>query len=90
MLKNIQGTITSIDVNCNFLLKNRIWLGISLRSGYGIVGLVQVYVTDKFKIGYAYDQGLNKIGVAGQSSHEVVLSYNFNAFKSKILSPRYL
>ena len=90
MIKSITGTTSSIDLNCNFLLKNRIWLGVSLRSGYGIVGLVQVYITDKFKVGYAYDQGLNKIGIAGQSSHEVVLSYNFNAFKSKILSPRYL
>jgi type IX secretion system PorP/SprF family membrane protein len=90
MIKNIQGSITSFDVNCNFLLKNRIWLGVSLRSGYGIVALAQVYITNKFKIGYAYDLGLNKIGIAGQSSHEVVLSYDFNVFKSKILSPRYL
>ncbi len=91
MIKNIEGTFVTIDVNCNFLLKNKVWLGASYRSGYGIVGLVQLYVTDKFRIGYAYDQGLNKIGVVGQSSHEVTLIYNFTKpTKNKMLVPRYL
>ncbi|MHB8262118.1 MAG: PorP/SprF family type IX secretion system membrane protein, partial [Bacteroidia bacterium] len=90
MIKDIQGGTPSADLNANFLLRNRIWLGVSLRGGYGFVALVQVYVTDKFKVGYAYDQGLNKIGIAGQSSHEVMLSYDFNVFKTKTLSPRYL
>ena len=91
MVKNIQGSMLTVDLNCNFLLKNRVWLGASFRSGYGMVGLVQLYVTDKFRIGYAYDQGLNKIGVAAKSSHEVTLIYNFsNAAKTKMLLPRYM
>lgn len=90
MIKNTSGGVASVDLNANFLLKNRLWLGVSLRSGYGFVGLFQIFVTDKFKVGYAYDQGLNKIGIQGQGSHEVVLSYDFNNFKSKMLSPRYL
>lgn len=90
MIKGIQGGTPSVDLNLNFLLMNRVWLGLSARSGYGFVGLIQVYVTDKFKVGYAYDQGVNKIGIAGQSSHEVMLSYDFNVFKTKTLSPRYL
>ena len=90
MIKGIQGGTPSVDLNLNFLLMNRVWLGLSGRSGYGFVALIQVYVTDKFKVGYAYDQGVNKIGIAGQSSHEVMLSYDFNVFKTKTLSPRYL
>jgi type IX secretion system PorP/SprF family membrane protein len=84
------GLMPSVDLNANFLLKNRVWLGVSARSGYGFVGLFQIYVTDKFKVGYAYDQGLNRIGIQGQSSHEIMLSYDFNNFKTKMLSPRYL
>ena len=84
------GAIPQVDVNLNFLLKSRIWLGVSARMGYGFVALAQVFVTDKFKVGYAFDQGINRIGLQGQSSHEVILSYDFNVFKSKMLSPRYL
>lgn len=91
MIKAIQGGVApSVDINANFLLKNRVWLGISGRSGYGFVALIQVYVSNQFKVGYAYDQGLNRIGIQGQSTHELMLSYDFSIFKAKMLSPRYL
>ncbi len=82
--------VASVDVNCNFLIKKKLWLGVSLRLGYGLVGLMQYSVTDKFKVGYSYDQGFNRIGVVGGGSHEIMLAYNFTIFKSKMLSPRYL
>ncbi len=80
----------SIDFNCNFLLKKKLWLGLSYRSGYGVVGLFQYMVTEQLKIGYSYDHGTNRIGAAGGGSHELMIGYNFNIFKSKMLSPRYL
>jgi type IX secretion system PorP/SprF family membrane protein len=78
------------DLNFNFLLKKRLWLGLSVRQAYGLVFLTQYLVTDKFKIGYSYDRGLNKIGIYGKASHEILISYDFNIFKSKMLSPRYM
>jgi type IX secretion system PorP/SprF family membrane protein len=78
------------DLNLNFLLKNRLWLGASLRSKYGYMGLLQFMVNDKFKIGYCYDAGINKIGIAGRATHEIMLNYNFSISKSKMISPRYL
>jgi type IX secretion system PorP/SprF family membrane protein len=80
----------TFDVNCNFLLRKKLWLGASYRSGYGIVGLFQYAVTEQLKIGYSYDRGFNRIGAAGGGSHEIMIGYNFNIFKSKMLSPRYL
>jgi type IX secretion system PorP/SprF family membrane protein len=80
----------SFDLNLNFLIKQRIWAGISYRHAYGLVVLAQFMITDKFKIGYTYDHGFNKIGTIGKSSHEIMLGYDFNFSKSKIVSPRYL
>jgi type IX secretion system PorP/SprF family membrane protein len=82
-----QGTA---DINFNFLLRQKLWLGVSLRSGYGVVGLFQYMVNDKLRIGYSYDQGINRIGVVGQGSHEIIIGYDFNVYKSKMLSPRFL
>jgi len=84
------GRLGTVDVNCNFLLKKKLWLGLSYRSGYGVVGLFQYSVTEQLKIGYSYDRGFNRIGIAGRGSHEIMIGYNFNIFKSKMLSPRYL
>lgn len=82
--------VGTIDLNCNFLLRKKLWLGVSLRSGYGAVALFQYAVTDQLRIGYSFDRGFNRIGAVGGGSHEIMVGYNFNIFKSKMLSPRYL
>lgn len=90
MIKAAKNAPSTGDLNFSFLLNNRLWVGFSFRSQYGIVAYTQFHINEKFKIGYAYDFGLNRIGRAGGGSHEIMLSYDFNIFKSKIVSPRYL
>jgi type IX secretion system PorP/SprF family membrane protein len=90
MTKVAKNSPSTGDLNFSFLLKQRLWLGVSFRSHYGMVIYTQFYINEKFKLGYAYDIGLNKIGAVGGGSHELMLSYDFNIFKSKVISPRYL
>ena len=90
MVKSAKGSPTTVDLNLSFLLKQRVWVGLSVRSKYGIVAYAQFNITDKFKLGYSYDYGINKIGKVGGGSHEIMLGYDFNISKSKISSPRYL
>ncbi len=90
MIKYVAGAPIGIDVNCNFLIDEKLWLGVSLRKGYGAAVLMMWNVTEKLRFGYSYDHGINKIGILGKSSHEVVLSYDFNIFKNKTITPRYL
>lgn len=89
LVKIVQGAIGA-DVNFNVLVSNMLWVGLSARLGYGIVFLTQLNITEKFKIGYAYDRGFNAIGVAGGRSHEIMLGYNFSLFSRKMQSFRYL
>ncbi len=79
----------STDLNLNFLIKQRIWLGVFVRGDYGAGALVQVYATDKLRIGYAYDSGLGAKKILG-SSHEIMLGFDFGNYKAKTLSPRFL
>ena len=90
MIKATKGAPSSIDVNLSFLLKQRVWVGLSLRHTSNFVLYAQFNITDKFKLGYSYDYGFNQIGKVGGGSHEIMLGYDFNISKSKILSPRYL
>lgn len=90
VLKGAKNSPYTGDLNLCFLIKERIWAGVSLRSSYGFVGLFQFQLTDKLRLGYAYDFGINKIGRAGGGSHEIMIGYDFNIFKSKMMSPRYL
>lgn len=89
MVKVVVNTPVSTDVNLSFLIQKRLWAGLSVRTYYGLVAYTQLYITDKFKVGYAYDFGINKVGRAGGGSHELMLSYDFMVAKPPFFSPRY-
>jgi type IX secretion system PorP/SprF family membrane protein len=88
-IKVAKHTPASVDLNLSFLLEQRIWLGLSFRSSKTMVAYAQFHVTEKFKVGYAFDYGFNKIARAGKGSHEIMISYDFHVYKSKMLSPRH-
>ncbi len=90
VVKSVQNAPSSFDVNLSFLFDNKLWLGASYRYGYGMVAYAQFHVTEKFKIGYSFDFAFNKIALVGGGSHEIMLSYEFGIYKSKMFSPRYL
>lgn len=82
--------INNIDINLNFLIKQRLWLGAFYRSEATVGALVQFLVTNNIKIGYAYDMGINKTLSSLGNGHEIMIGFDMNTFKSKVLSPRYL
>jgi type IX secretion system PorP/SprF family membrane protein len=87
-----KGTIavSNVDANLNFLIKQRVWLGVFYRSDATLGGLMQVYVTDKIKVGYAFDMSMGKVQKRLGNGHEIMIGFDLNVFKSKMLSPRYL
>lgn len=77
------------DLNLNFFLFKKLWLGFFARSNYGSGILLQYYVTNKFRVGYSYDSGRNDARRLGPS-HEVMLGLDINTRKAKVVSPRFL
>lgn len=88
VVKAAKNAPVSADVNFSFMFDKKLWLGLSVRSSKTLVIYTQFHATDRFKIGYAYDFGFNKIEREGHGSHEIMLSYDFQIRKSKMLSPR--
>ncbi len=77
------------DVNISALWKEKLWTGISLRSNYGIVAIVEMNINDKLRAGLSYDYALNKLRGNQGGSIEIFLGYDLNIFKSKMISPRF-
>jgi type IX secretion system PorP/SprF family membrane protein len=90
MLKSAKNAPASCDLGVNVLLKEKWWVGLSLRSSYGIIILSQLQISENFRLGYAYDLGRNGIGKAGGGSHEIMLGYDINIMGAKVTMPRYL
>lgn len=89
MFRTVAGAPFSLDVNANFLLRERIWFGAMYRLGnaFGLLG--QYQVNDQLRIGYAFDLTTTRIGAYNAGTHEIMLSYDFRFLKGKTISPRY-
>ena len=89
MVRMVPGAPISVDVNANFLFRERIWLGAMYRVGnaFGVLG--QYQVNDQFRIGYAFDLTTTKIGAYNAGTHEIMLNYDLRFFTGRTVSPRY-
>jgi type IX secretion system PorP/SprF family membrane protein len=89
MIKAVQNAPIQFDVNANFLIKEKIWAGLSYRSGDAVSAILGIQVGPQFVVSYSYDYTLSKIQKYSQGSHEIALSYVFMYKGKKIVTPRY-
>jgi type IX secretion system PorP/SprF family membrane protein len=78
------------DLSLNTRIKNRLWLGVFLRGGYGGGFLTQIIVTSQFKIGYSYDRGVNTSKLLGPT-HEIMIGWDIRPKNNTaVINPRFL
>ena len=82
--QNKQG---HIDINGSLLIKNKFLIGLTLTHRQTIIFMTEFNITKTLKMGYAYDYTATQL--TNGSSHEIFIGYDFNTFKSKVVSPRY-
>ncbi len=90
LIKDAPGAPTSMDVNAFVLMSEKLWLGATYRTAVNIynkanlqsglpassamVGMAEFFVNENFRVGYAFDYSLNKLGTYGYGSHELSIS----------------
>ncbi len=95
MLRHSEALPFVYDLNASFLFKEKFWLGGMFRStswngaGSTIGANVQFIISEKLRIGYAYDLDLTDLGSYGNGSHEVMISYELRSLVKSFTSPRY-
>ena len=77
LVKYVSGSPVQIDVNANFLLKETLWLGGSLRSMDSFDVIAELQVTPNIQLGYSYDFTTSKLARVEKGSHEIVLNFRF-------------
>lgn len=81
------GEAFQADVSAQFILRNKLWLGLTYRSVDALVAIVQFQVTDQLRLAYSYDTGLSGNSRQMGGSHEIMLNYLFN-YNSKVVGPK--
>lgn len=90
LVKQVKGAPTNYDLNGMFLFFDRLWLGASYRSNVNIwadeldenlsnrnavAALIEIFATDRLRLGYAYDHNLNALQDYKHNSHEFSVGF---------------
>jgi type IX secretion system PorP/SprF family membrane protein len=73
-----QGEKLLYDVNANFIMFDRLWLGASYRDSRSVAGLLQFSINKQLRVAYTYNFDLNELRTYSNGSHEIMLRYQFS------------
>ena len=76
------------DISSNFIYKEKLWAGLSYRTGDALIGMVEVLPTPQWRFGYSYDFGISAIRPYHNGSHELMVQYEFG-YRIRVRDPRY-
>jgi type IX secretion system PorP/SprF family membrane protein len=83
------GAPFSFDLNLNVILYEKIWLGGMYRIGDSFGVLMQYQIVPQFRAGYAFDLNTNELRSYHSGSHEIMINYELNFNKERVINPRY-
>lgn len=89
LAKVVWNAPVSIDLSANFILRDMLWLGAAYRIEDSMSFLIHYQLTDQLRVGYAYDMTESELRKYNQGTHEIMIAYDFQFNKKKIMTPRY-
>jgi len=89
LLKYVGGAPLEIDLNGVVWFYDILALGASYRSLASVDFLALIKVTNQLHLGYAYEYATNNLSSFSSGSHEIMLQYQFDFSKAKIVTPRF-
>ncbi|OED43787.1 hypothetical protein AB832_02380 [Flavobacteriaceae bacterium (ex Bugula neritina AB1)] len=89
LIKAVFGSPVIADLSANFLLYDKLTLGVAWRWDDSISALAGFQVTKNLYIGYAYDLTTTGLKNYNSGSHEIMLRFELLQKNKRLLSPRF-
>lgn len=105
LLKDDRGGPTSLDVNAFLLIKDVFWVGGSYRTGVKLydksylqkdltprnsaTAAIQIFPSQKIRIGYAYDFSVGPLQGYSGGTHEISVAFSFLKQNIRMATPRF-
>jgi type IX secretion system PorP/SprF family membrane protein len=74
------------DLNAYVSLNDKVWAGASYRNNRSLGVLLQLAISNQFKVAYTYDIDSGTLGHYSNGSHEIMIRYEFH-YKVDAISP---
>lgn len=82
LIKYVNGSPVQMDLNANFLFKETLWIGASLRSMASVDLLAEIQLSPNLQLGYSYDFTTTRLAAVERGSHEIVLNFRISTRNS--------
>ncbi|AWI24424.1 PorP/SprF family type IX secretion system membrane protein [Flavobacterium pallidum] len=89
LTKMVKGAPLQVDISGNFLINDKLNLGVAYRWDAALSAMVGFQISDSIFVGYGYDLETTKLANYNSGSHEVFLRYELFRNYEKIISPRF-
>lgn len=104
LIKEVKGAPTNYDINAMFLFMERLWVGGSYRSNMkiwndnlqdglsnrnAVAAILEIFPTDRLRLGYAYDHNLNVLNAYRNNSHELSVGFYMTPRKAVMKNQRW-
>lgn len=89
--KLVFGAPLQVDVSANFLLYEKLTLGVAYRWSAAVSGMIGFQISDALMIGFAYDRETTELGQTqfNDGSYEVMLRFELFRKYNRMLTPRF-
>jgi len=89
VLKYTQNAPFQADINLSAIFYDKFLGGFAYRTNDSFSAMVQVYLNNKFTIGYSHDFNFTKLAAHHKGTHEIFLSYCMPFGKFGVDNPRF-
>lgn len=78
MIRATWGSPIQFDLAANFMLREKLWLGVMLRSGDAVCFVSQWILNNNMRIGFAMDMTYNEVFPYQYGTYEVTIGYDID------------
>ena len=88
LIKMVTGSPLQIDINANFLIKEKVWLSSGYRSNNTVILSIGYIILKNIKLVYSYDFVNFTPASYSSGSHEISIGYGLNFYKNNPFNKR--
>ena len=89
LLKAVSGSPLQWDFSANFLIKEKLTLGVAYRWSAALSALVGFQVSDQIFIGFGYDYTTTDLEAYSDGSYEIMLRFDVFNKPERVVTPRF-
>jgi type IX secretion system PorP/SprF family membrane protein len=75
MVKYIDPTPVSFEINAKLQYQDLAWVGSSYRQGEGFAGMLGMNISNTINIGYSYDYTTSRLNTVSKGTHEILVGF---------------